>query len=318
MSSGSVQFDRADPDEAAVNGRVAVVRLGLLLGLGAWAFRTEVEHDLMFFRNYSESSFVLTSPVVLGLMVLGRWKLLSERVGRGSVWGVGLMLLGFGMLAAGIWPYRYGYLRHVAMVPVAAGAIWASCGRRVLVLCLPMLLWFWLSIPIAQRIYQRLIVVPETVTLAAGRAMLDMIPDVAVELDGPDLSYIRRGGGAGTIAAAEPHRGASLLLTYIAVGVFVAFVTIRPFWQVAVLGAASVGIALVCNLARLLMWGVVTIYGAYPPVSAAPRGAAAAVSICLAYLMFVGLSWLMNNLVTDAGDDGGDEIGVNSSTLEAD
>lgn len=299
-----------------VNGLAAVVRLAVLLGLGVWFFWLELRQDFMISRDYSESSFALASPVVLGLLVYRRWGLLSANVGRGSLWGVVLMMFGLAMLAAGIWPYPYGYVRHVAIVPVAAGAVLASGGRRVFVLCLPMVLWVWLCIPIAQRIYHRMIVETEPATLSVGRVVLDMIPDVAVELDGPELSYIRRGGVAGTIAAAEPHRGMSLLLTYVGIGVFVTFATIRPIWQVVLLAGAALPIALFCNLVRLLVWGFMSIYGAAGPIGTMPRGVAVVVSICLAYGMFVVLSWLMNNLVMDEGDEEERELGPVSSSLE--
>jgi len=183
--------------------------------------------------------------------------------------------------------------------------------------CWPMLLWVALCIPIPQRVYHELIVKPETYTLSMTQLLLDMIPDAAVELNGPNLSYLRRGGESGTIAAAEPHRGASLLLTYIGLGVFVAFVTIRPFWQVAFLAVAAVPIALACNWVRLLTWGIVTIYWQAAPTSAMPRVSAAIVSICLAYAMFACLGWLMNNLVTEEDEvDGGANVMSTSAAVE--
>jgi len=188
------------------------------------------------------------------------------------------------------------------MLPVLAGVVLAVGGWRTLKRCLPMLLLVGLSIPVGQRIYARLIIAPETHTLSATRFVLDQLPGVEVELRGPDFHFTR-GQQAGTIALGEPRRGATLAVAFLVIGVFVVFARIRPFWQVALMAMAAGPIVLLCNLLRLLSWGMVTIYGGADPTSAVPRGVAAVVSLAAAYALFALACGILSTLVIETEDD---------------
>ena len=139
-------------------------------------------------------------------------------------------------------------------------------------------------------------------TLATARLVLDRIPGVEVRLEGPDLHF-RRGDQRGTIALGESNRGVSLLVAYAVVGVFVVFSRVRPVWQVVLLAAAAVPIMLLCNLARLLTWGVVTMYAHADPVSATPRATAAVASLLLAYAAFALICGILGRI--READEGG-------------
>ena len=72
--------------------------------------------------------------------------------------------------------------------PAAAGIVLSVGGWRVLWRCLPMLLLLLIALPTGTRYYAALVVRPETLTLQAVRASLDMLPGVMVSLTGLDLS----------------------------------------------------------------------------------------------------------------------------------
>ena len=113
-----------------------------------------------------------------------------------------------------------------------------------------------------------------------------------------ELVYFKD-GQACTIAQGQPHRGASLLLAYLAIGVFVVFARIRPLWQVLLLSAAAIPIMLFCNLARLVTQGVVTIYADASPTSAMPRNVGAVVSLLAAYVIFALGGLVLSGLLVE-------------------
>lgn len=129
---------------------------------------------------------------------------------------------------------------------------------------------------------------------------------VFVDLDGVDLHYFGS-RGTGTIALGEHHRGAGLLLAYLTIGVLVTFVRIRPWWQLLVLAAAAPLIVLLCNLMRLIFWGLVTIYGGADALSAVPRTAATVMALLLAWGLFAGLSALASRIVVHEAPVGSEE-----------
>ena len=222
MSNDQVSSSVAGRAPQDVCASAAVVKVLILLGLVAWAFHNELRKFVWVAGNTSDWAHVLVVPFGVLLLAWLRRHELRAALTNGSPWGVLLLLLGFGLHAICLWPFQYAYIREAAIVPVCGGVVLAICGWRVLKRSLPMLLLLSLSIPLGPRIYSALIIRPETYTLASARFMLDQLPGAQVELDGPDLD-VTKGGSVATVALGEPHRGASLLAIYVAIGVFVVF-----------------------------------------------------------------------------------------------
>lgn len=285
-----------------MSGRAAVLKTVILLALIVWAFWPEVVFSARMVSARLDWAHGLVAPVAVVLLVLCRRGELAAALGRGSYWGIPLLLLGFALFALSTWPWTYGYVRSVALIPVLAGAVLAVCGGRVLRLCVPMCLLLLLSIPIPPRIYSALIIRPETYTLTAARGMLDLLPGVDVELIGPDLD-VRAGEYSSTVAPGEPHRGAALLMTYVVVGVFVVFSRVRPMWQVVIMAALAGPVSLLCNLARIVCWGLLTVYVRPDSLSSWPRVIAALASLLLAYVVFAVGCWILAALVVEADEE---------------
>jgi exosortase len=282
--------------------RVILARVLILFGLFAWAFWPELWYIGRTAARDSDWAHGLVIPIGVLLLVLRRRRELTATPTGGSSWGIALLLLGFVLYAVFTWPCCFGYPRRAAIIVVAAGIVLAVCGWSVLKRCVPMLLLLLLSIPIGARAYAALIIRPETVTLSATRLVLDQLPGVDVTLDGPDLSFVR-GDQCGMFALGESNRGAALLATYAAIGVFVVFARIRPFWQVALMAAAAGPIALLCNIFRLVCWGIVAIYLPTEPVSPVPRAAAAVASLLVAYALFALGCWVLSRLIVELDED---------------
>jgi hypothetical protein len=282
------------------NLRVAGIQLAVLAGLCFVVFRSELYAFATVYDD-PDAAHALAAPLLIFLLLLSRRRALAEQLTGGSVWGVVLLLCSVGTLFLSTWPFNYAYPRKAALVPAIAGAILAVGGWRVLKLCLPMLLILLIAIPTGVRYYAFLIILPETYTLSAARATLDLLPGVFVELEGLDLSFFTA-DRAGTIALGEHHRGAGILLSYLTIGVFVAFARIRPFWQLVVMGAAAPVIVLLCNYVRLVTWGLITIYGGSGPLSPVPRIASSTLALLLAYALFVLVSVVLARILVEPDD----------------
>ncbi len=302
---GASTGDLRNAHPAAASAWAALLKVLVLLALAAWMFWPELGQMARAGLESSDWAHTLATPLLILLLVLRRRRVLAAGVTRGSVWGLVLMLLGLGLYAICTWPYDYGYPRHFALVPVAAGIVLAGAGWRVLERCLPMVLLLWLSIPIGPRIWAALIIRPETYTLKAACFVLDQLPGVNVRLDGPDLDFVR-GPQVGTVAAGEPRREAALLLTYAVVGVFVTFARVRPLWQVLLLALLAVPVVLLCNLFRIIVWGLINIYVDSDPVSALPRAVATLAALLLAYGLFAAACGILGRVVIES--DEADEL----------
>lgn len=301
MNSSSAGVS-ARPQALGGEARATVVKLIVLVGLCLWAFWPEVVYVVSRAVRDSDWAHALAVPVAVLALVYRRRERLAEGLATGSVWGVVVLVMGFGLYGFSIWLLSFKQLQNVIMLPVLAGALLAVGGRRVAKLCLPMLLLVALAIPIGERMYASLIIRPETYTLSATRFVLDKLPGVSVERVGPDLLFTR-GQETGSIALGEYSRGARLLVASVAVGVFVVFSRIRPVWQVVVMTLLAGPIALFCNLVRMFAWGATTIYGGFGPLSGLPRAVSILASLVLAYVLFALLCVMLDNLVLEVDEE---------------
>ena len=292
----------ARPQALGGEASAAVVKLIVLVGLCLWAFWPEVVYVVSRAVRDSDWAHALAVPVAVLALVYRRRERLAEGLATGSVWGVVVLVMGFGLYAFSIWPLSFKQLQNVIMLPVLAGALLAVGGRRVAKLCLPMLLLVALAVPIGERMYASLIIRPETYTLSTTRFVLDKLPGVSVERVGPDLLFAR-GQDTGTIALGEYSRGARLLVASVAVGVFVVFSRVRPVWQVVVMALLAGPIALFCNLVRMFAWGATTIYGGFGPLNGVPRAVSMLASLVLAYVLFALFCVVLDNLVIEVEDE---------------
>jgi hypothetical protein len=266
--------------------RTAGIQAFVLLALGVILFLPVLRLMYGTARWNPEAAHALAAPVLLLLLVYFRRDWIAAGLRRGSIWGVVLLLLAIGIYFLAKWPFNYALVRRTAIAPAAAGIVLAVGGWRVLWRCLPMFLLLLIALPTGTRYYAALVVRPETLTLQAVRATLDLLPGVMVDLTGLDLTYTQ-GSTKGSIALGVSYRGASLLPSYLSIAVFITFIRIRPWWQVVMMAVASVPLILFCNYARLLVWGLVTIYGDFGPLSTTPRVLATVLSIVLAYLLSI-------------------------------
>jgi len=258
--------------------------------------------------SHSEAAHVLIIPVAILLLAYHRRDALREHVGAGSVWGTVFVVIGIILFSFAYWPFNYGYVRNLMILPVLAGVILVACGGSVLKRSLPMLLLVLLAIPVSSRLWAALIIRPETYTIAVTAATLDKLPGVDIQIEGVDIFY-SSANGSGCVALGESNRGARLLLAFLAVGVFVVFSRIRPMWRVITAAVLAMPIVLFCNFFRLLCWAVVVVYTGAAPESGLGRNVSLVCSLFASYGLFAIVCSARPNLFIEeigTGDDDAD------------
>lgn len=277
----------------------AVTRLVILLGLFIWMFRPELARIASTAAGSSDWVHTVIIPVMIALLLYLRRAALVKRLSSGSPWGILLLTAGLALYAAATWPFSYGYIRDVAMIPVLAGIVLVAAGWGALRLSLPMLLLVMLAIPLGPRIYARLIILPETYTIQAVAAALGALPGVDTVVKGVDV-FFESDFGSGVVALAESNRGVRLLPAFAVLGVFVAFSRIRSIRRLVIVACTAIPIILFCNFFRFLCWAVLDVYAADSPTSPLPRNASTVLSLLLAYVLFAWVSAAKLNLFVDA------------------
>ena len=276
----------------------AVLRLSVLLCLLTWAFWPEVARIFIRTARSSEMAHAMVVVFTVGALLWRRWKYFAAEATRGSVWGMVLIMGGLALYSLSTWPFSYGYVRDIAMMPVLAGVILVTCGWRVLKLSGGILLMVLLAIPIGNRLYATLIIHPETYTIAAAGRILDQLPGVSIMQKGVDL-FFYSDAGSGVVALGESNRGARMLLVFASIGVFVAFCRKRSLGRLVVIAAAAGPVVLFANLVQLVFWGLIAIYAHLAPTNSVARNVSAVGSLLVAYCLFAIVSSFKVNLFTE-------------------
>jgi exosortase/archaeosortase family protein len=278
--------------------RTALIQVLVLVALALAVFWSQLGNMASHVVTDFEAVHALALPVLILLVFLQRRRLLAESV-TGNTWaGMAIVLGGLFMLAAAIWPFNYGYARWLALIPVIAGLIVVAAGWRGLWRSIPFLALLLVAIPVPARIYAFLIIRAETLTMETVAMLLDFLPGVLIHLDGQDFSYTRN-GVEGTFALGEPHRGATIIMAYLMIGVFVTFMRVRPLWQIVALALASAPILIICNGVRLTIWGAFAIFSGSHPLSQAPRLLATVAALILAYVLFGAFARLLGHVIAE-------------------
>ena len=289
---------------AQISDRVAgaVIRLVILLVLFVWMFRPELTRIVLNARRSGEWAHAFMAPIMIALLAYHRRAALARRLSRGSLWGAVLLIAALTAYALATWPFNYGYVRDIAMIPVLAGIVLVACGWGALRLSLPMLLLVMLAIPLGDRIYARLIIRPETYTIEATAAVLGRLPGVDTVIKGVD-TFFESSSGAGVVALGQSNRGARLLAAFATVGAFVVFSQIRSIRRLLFVACAAIPTILFCNFFRFLCWALLQVYVEPDPESALPRNLSMTLSLCLSYGLFVLVSSGRLNLLVEVDED---------------
>ncbi len=262
-----------------------LIRLIILLGLALWLFWPQIAAMALASSTSSEKAHALVVPAAILALIYCRREVMAEKPMNSSGWGILFLLAGIGLYAVTTWPFDYGYVRDLAMLPVLAGVILVACGWRILKLSLPLLLLVALAIPVGSRLYASLVIRPETITISTTAKLLDLLPSVQAWVKGTDLFFSAK-DSSGIVALGETNRGSRLLLTFAVIGAFVTFSRIRSHWRLIGVVVASVPIVFFGNFLRFLSWAIIDIYAKVRPTSAVPRNLSAIFAILVVYGLF--------------------------------
>jgi hypothetical protein len=278
--------------------KITAIQMAILAVLCGWLFYPELKHMTAQVTSSSSSVHSLVAPLAMILLIYCRRENLVAQMTTGTFWGLAFMGSGLFLYAACRWPFDFGYARYLAIIPVLAGIILIGGGWRLFYSTLPLLLVLMIAIPMGSRLWSTLIIRPETYSIAAGSAILDLLPGTQCVIQGTDL-FLTDEPGATAVAVGESNRGARLLLVYLLIGVFVAFSQVRSTGRIVFLAISAIPVVFLCNLLRFLTMGLLTFLTDLGPTSSGFRNGAAIVSLLAAYGLFSLLSLFKLNIYVE-------------------
>ncbi|RJP32727.1 MAG: exosortase/archaeosortase family protein [Phycisphaerales bacterium] len=282
-------------------GPAARVQLLIVAVLLAVVFQATVTRYLVWtWRNDANWSHGWIIPLI-SLYFLG---LRRDELFRAPVvpcwWGAAALAAALAVfLATFLFPLPYA--RGVALV-VSLGAlallfggwsvfriVWFPIAYLLLAVPLPQLLYVNVTFPLRQ-----------VASRMAGGILDAVLPGVSIETQSVVIDFYNSHTGLyGHLNVAEACSGMRLIMAFVAIGLAVAYLMHGPKWQRLLVVLSCIPIAVICNMVRVVVTGVLHIYGHEEWARGAPHQLLGIAMLPLALGLFSAVRWLLANLVIE-------------------
>ncbi len=223
--------------------------LALALGAVVWAYWTTFAEIADRWATDPQYSHGFLVPLFAAyLLWTRRTKLAGADLGP-RWWGIGIVLLGAGLRLAGH-VFYLPWLDATSLLVVLAGLTVAGGGRPALVWALPAVIFLAFMIPLPHR-FQTVLggTAQRVATLASTYALQTLGVPAVAEGNIILLTETRLG-------IVEACSGLTMLVTFFALSVAVAILAHRTWWESAIVILSAVPIAVMANVARITVTGV--------------------------------------------------------------
>jgi exosortase len=254
----------------------------LLIALGAFAY---------FVGPVFAPSLASTIHVAgNGLMIWGALALVLD-------WGLATLLFGIMVAAYGIYPGRNDTLWDYGLVVTLFGVVLLLCGWEVMKIAWFPIVFLFAAIPFPGLVYSW-IAGPLQVIAAQVAVFTLQLTGVDAVVNGTKI-HIGSGIAEHTLNVAEACAGLRSLMTFISVAAAIAFLSARPLWQKLVLTASAVPIAVLCNVMRVSVQGLVDHYWSREMSEGFAHQFVGMAMLVPAFFLILGVGWLLDKIFVE-------------------
>jgi exosortase len=253
---------------------------------------------------YGEANWghAICIPVVgLYYLYINREDLLKQPV-KPAWSGLAVTVLGIAAFAWGIWPGQNQFFQGCAMILTLFGVVLLLNGWRVMKFAWFPIVYLICGIPWPALVYSY--IASPLQTLAAGVAVRVLrFTGVAAYRTG---THINMGGitePLRSLNVAEACAGLRSLMTFITVGIAVAFLSARPLWQKLVITLSAIPIAIFCNVMRVAGQGLLDHYVSRQLSESFAHQFVGLVMLVPAFFMILMVGWLLDHLFVEEVDE---------------
>jgi exosortase len=252
--------------------------------------------------NWGHSMVV---PIIgLYYLYLNREELLKATV-KNAWSGLFILLGGLLLYGYGIWPGQNDFVKDFGMVVTLFGVVLLLCGWQVMKTAWFPILFLVAAIPWPGLVYSW--VAGPLQALAAKVAVMSLnFSGVQAMYSGTKIIITTMGESGPeprTLNVAEACAGLRSLMTFIAVGAAVAFLSARPLWQKLLITASAVPIAIFCNVMRVSGQGMLDYYVSHELSEGFAHAFVGMIMLIPAFFLLLGVAWVIDHLFIEEVDD---------------
>ncbi|TVQ51054.1 MAG: exosortase/archaeosortase family protein [Phycisphaerales bacterium] len=201
---------------------------------------------------------------------------------------------------------RHHNLQAVGVMTTIVGLVLLFCGFRPMIwLWFPLLYLFVFGQTISDR-FMNIVTYRLQDIAAIGSYYMFNLMGINIEKSGNILTIIMPDGEERGLNIAEACSGMRMLMAFLALGVAMAYVGLKRFWQQAILVFLAVPTALFVNVLRVVTLGLLTLVDA-DFAAGDFHTFIGLVWLVPAFLIYLGLMWIVTRVVIEEDDaDGSD------------
>jgi len=214
--------------------------------------------------------------------------------------GLFFLICGIVFYPLNIVHFQYGYLRPLGMIATLGAVVLFLGGWKLVKYTWLPVVFLVFAVPLPDR-YYRIFTIPMRLWAAAiATFLLNLVPKLEATASGVVIDVIYKGRHLEPpLDVAEACSGMRLLMAFLALGVAMAYLHYRPVWQRIVLLVSTIPIAILCNIIRVTVTGL--IYAIIGPKYAQGiyHDLLGMAMLPLAFGLYGCLAWFMSNLFVE-------------------
>ncbi|MBN1361608.1 MAG: exosortase/archaeosortase family protein [Sedimentisphaerales bacterium] len=197
-------------------------------------------------------------------------------------------------------PAGYAYFRPLSLIAALGAVVWFLGGRRLLVRTWLPIAFLIFAVPLPRRYYVELTIPLRRIAATTATALLNSVGGIEAHVNGVviDIAYHGRHLEP-ALDVEEACSGMRLLMAFAALGVAMAYLHERRWWQRLVLLVSTVPIAILCNIVRVTATGFIYVLVDPKYAQGVWHDALGLAMLPLALGFYGFLAWFMSSLFVD-------------------
>jgi exosortase len=202
-------------------------------------------------------------------------------------------------------PSGYAYFRALSIVAAMASIGLLLGGWRVMRFVGLPVFYLLFAIPLPQRYYVAITMPMRELAATIAAALLNLSRTVETTVTGVIIDIVYQGKPLEpSLNVAEACSGMRLLMAFLALGVAMAYLHPRPFWQRGMLLLSAIPIAICCNVIRVTATGFIYVFVHPKYTHGLYHDLLGIAMLPLAFGLHGALAWFMASLFIEEGPSG--------------
>ncbi len=296
-------------DDEGVKATDRIWKIALVSVLFAMLFRQELQRLVLSWGTASESHGMLI-PAFSMYFVYQVREQLKKTAGRCSYAGLLVMVVSLLGYVFSIYT-KFGYPKPVMMILMLGGIVLLLGGWPIFRLVWLPVFFLIFALKLPGGLHESITIPMRVLASAAAAAILNLLPGLDCEASNVLIHGMYQGQPF-DLNVAEACSGMRLLRTFVALGVAMAWLEYRPMAHRIILLASTVPIAVFCNMLRVLLTGLIYIFIGPQWAQGTMHALLGMVMLLVAFGLYGGIAWIMNNLFIEEDDEKDDVLIVRS------